>query len=69
MAEDIEKSDFGFRVEIKFSPVPGAKERLRRAFSLVLRADKQSSESHRLDPTETQETADFDPSACEGKPD
>ena len=47
----------GFRVEITCSPVPDAKERLKRAFSLVLRAYKQSSDSGPLNPAETQEIA------------
>ena len=55
VAEECEKPDFGFRVEMNFSPVPDAKERLKRAFSLVLGASKKANESDLPGVAEAQE--------------
>jgi len=44
------KNDSGFQVELRLSPDPNAEERLKRAFSLVLRASKQASDSNKPDP-------------------
>lgn len=64
VVDDCEITDSGFQVKLHFSPVPGMEERLKRAFSLILRASIQASESDLSDRSEPQDSVDFDCANC-----
>ena len=58
VAKEHENPDPDFRVEFQFLPRSGAQERLKRAFSMILRASKKPDGSDQEEAIDTQEIRD-----------